>query len=54
MTITYNTPATALFHYTALARLGCKVMIDNRTVTVRKVSLRAARVRRSHLIGQVR
>ena len=51
MTITYNTRHTALHHYHMMAQMGCDVTIDNRTVTVRKVTLMARHTVRAHMRG---
>ena len=51
MTITYNTRHTALHHYRMMSKMGCDVTIDNRTVTVRKVTLTARHTVRVHMRG---
>lgn len=51
MTITYNTRHTALYHFRMMSQMGCDVTIDNRTVTVRKVTLVARHTSRVHMRG---
>lgn len=53
MSITYATERTAQYHYRMMRRYGCDVSIDNRTVTVRKVTLTARRTARIHMSGRV-
>ena len=51
MTITYAKSQIALYHYGMMHHYGCAVTIDNRTVTVRKVTLTARHTARVHLRG---